>query len=60
MATTLPPWVFSSETGTPLDLFNVTKGWRRILKHAKLPASVSTTSATPWTTPARRRVVTNW
>ena len=33
----LPPWVFSSEAGTPLDLSNVTKGWRRVLKHAKLP-----------------------
>jgi integrase len=33
----LSAWVFSSEAGTPLDLSNVTKGWRRVLKHAKLP-----------------------
>jgi integrase len=34
----VPPWVFVSDAGTPLDLSNVTKGWRRVLKKAKLPA----------------------
>jgi integrase len=33
-----PPWIFCSEVGTPLDLSNVTKAWRRVLKKAKLPA----------------------
>ena len=33
-----PPWLFCSEVGTPLDLSNVTKAWRRVLKKAKLPA----------------------
>jgi integrase len=33
-----PPWVFCSEVGTPLDLSNVTKARRRVLKKAKLPA----------------------
>lgn len=33
-----PSWVFCSEVGTPLDLSNVTKAWRRVLKKAKLPA----------------------
>ena len=33
----VPPWVFCSEAGTPLDLSNVTKAWRRVLKAAKLP-----------------------
>jgi integrase len=32
----VPVWVFVSEAGTPLDLSNVTKGWRRALKQAKL------------------------
>jgi hypothetical protein len=32
-----PSWVCCSEAGTPLDLSNVTKGWRQVLKHAKLP-----------------------
>jgi len=32
-----PPWVFCSEAGTPLDLSNVTKAWRRVLRHARLP-----------------------
>jgi integrase len=34
----MPPWVFCSEAETPLDLSNVTKAWRRVLKAAKLPA----------------------
>ena len=33
----MPAWVFCSEAGTPLDLSNVTKAWRRVLKQAKLP-----------------------
>src|SRR5262249_55872576 len=33
----VPAWVYCSEAGTPLDLSNVTKGWRRVLKAAKLP-----------------------
>jgi len=33
----MPPWVFCSETGTPLDLSNVSKAWRRTLRKAKLP-----------------------
>ncbi len=35
---TVPKWVFCSEAGTPLDLSNVTKAWRRVLKKANLPA----------------------
>jgi integrase len=34
----VPAWVFCSEAGTPLDLSNVTKAWRRVLKAAKLPS----------------------
>jgi integrase len=33
----LPAWVFCSEAGTALGLYSATKGWRRILKRAKLP-----------------------
>jgi hypothetical protein len=33
----VPAWVFCSEAGTPLDLSNVTKAWRQVLKQAKLP-----------------------
>jgi integrase len=33
----LPPWLFCSEAGTALDLSNVTKAWRRVLKRAGLP-----------------------
>jgi integrase len=34
---TLPPWVFSSEAGTPLDLYNATRVFKRVLKAAELP-----------------------
>ena len=34
---TLPPWVFASETGTPLDLYNATRVFKRVLKAAALP-----------------------
>jgi Phage integrase family len=33
----VPPWVFISDAGTPLDLSNMTKAWRRVLKKAELP-----------------------
>ena len=32
-----PPWVFCSEVGTPLDLYNVTRVSKRALKAATLP-----------------------
>lgn len=34
---TLPPWVFVSEAGTPLDLYNATRVFKRMLKAAELP-----------------------
>jgi integrase len=32
-----PPWVFCSEVGTPRDLYNVTRVFKRTLKAASLP-----------------------
>src|SRR4029453_11383066 len=32
-----PPWVFCSEVGTPRDLYNVTRVFKRPLKAASLP-----------------------
>jgi integrase len=37
----LPPWVFASTTGTPLDRHNVDKAFKRALKAATLPAHFS-------------------
>ncbi len=34
---TLPPWVFCSEAGTALDLYNVARVFKRVLKAASLP-----------------------
>jgi integrase len=34
----VPPWVFCSEKGTPLDLANVGKAFKRVLKLAGLPS----------------------
>ncbi len=33
----MPPWVFCSEAGTPLDHTNVEKAFKRVLKAAGLP-----------------------
>ena len=35
--TALPPWVFTSKVGTPLDPANVRKAMQAVLKKAKLP-----------------------
>lgn len=32
----MPQWVFISDVGTPFDLSNVAKAWRRVLKRAKV------------------------
>jgi integrase len=37
----LPPWVFCSETGTPLNNSNLRRVFRRVLKRAKLPEDFS-------------------
>ncbi len=34
---TAPPWVFCSAAGTPLDLYNVTRVFKRALRAASLP-----------------------
>ena len=33
----VPPWVFCSKRGTPLDITNADKAFKRALKHAELP-----------------------
>ena len=35
--TAMPPWVFYSEAGTPMDLYNATRVFKRVLKAATLP-----------------------
>jgi integrase len=35
--TSVPAWVFCSEVGTPMDLYNATRVFKRVLKAAKLP-----------------------
>ena len=37
----LPPWVFCSEAGTPLNTNNLRRVFRRVLKRAKLPEHFS-------------------
>ena len=37
----MPPWVFCSETGTPLNKSNVRRAFNRLLKRADLPAHFS-------------------
>jgi len=37
----MPPWVFRSTAGTPLDLHNVEKAFKRVLKKASLPLHFS-------------------
>jgi len=37
----VPPWVFCSETGTPLNKSNVRRAFNRLLKRAGLPAHFS-------------------
>jgi integrase len=37
----VPPWVFCSETGTPLNKSNVRRAFNRLLKRADLPAHFS-------------------
>jgi integrase len=37
----LPPWIFCSEAGTPLDPANVDKAFKRVLKSAGLPLHFS-------------------
>jgi integrase len=38
---TLPPWVFCTRAGTPLDESKVRRAMRQVLKHAKLPLHFS-------------------
>ena len=37
----MPPWIFCSEAGTPFDVANVEKAFKRVLKTAKLPLHLS-------------------
>jgi integrase len=37
----LPPWIFCSDAGTPLDPANVDKAFKRVLKSAGLPLHFS-------------------
>ena len=38
---TLPPWVFCTRAGTPMDESKVRRAMRQVLRHAKLPVHFS-------------------
>src|SRR4029450_5162875 len=45
----MPPWVFPSVAGTPLDDTSVEKALKRVLKAGEVPSTIRRTArATPW------------